>query len=352
MLLLLLLPLMPMAQASMLNVKVVVNQDTASVGAVVSLMTDGVIFTTIRTNGQGIASFNVSDGGYFIVVNKSIIYPEYILLKDVRGDENITVVRRQQVNYANAYGQVSAPTSFPNASVTAYSNGQVAKRTAVSANGLYMLSFLPEGAYELRFESPGFETKDVQAFLPTGEFTQFNAVLSPPKPPAEPQVIIVSPVQVSRFKLVEIVLTADGKPLSGKEISVVTPSGKLIAITDSEGTARVNAAEVGVYTFSYGNHSASTAVSVEEGAKANASEPPKANASVAPPAQIPQDSGQSAPPQQGAGNSILSAIAVLSISALIAAVAILVAAKLFYFDRKKKDGGAHAHHGAKRHKRE
>ena len=166
-----LLLLLPFVQASMLTVQVVVDQDTPSIGATVSLITGGVALSTQRADQSGSVTFNVSDGTYFIDVNKSVIYPEYVVLKVVSGDSSMRIVRRQLINYANVYGQATGPSNFANSSVAAYQNGQIVQRTALNKDGFYMLQFLPEGTYELRFDSPGFETNSVQVFLPTSQFT-------------------------------------------------------------------------------------------------------------------------------------------------------------------------------------
>ncbi len=160
-----------------LTVNVVVDQDTPSIGATVSLVSGGFVISTQKTNTLGVAAFNVKDGSYFVVVNKSIIYPQYIVLKEVSGDSSIRIVRRQLINYANAYGQVSGGSSVTDTTVSAYADGQVAKRVAVNKDGFYILSFLNEGTYELRFESPGMKTQRVQVFLPASEFTPINTVL-------------------------------------------------------------------------------------------------------------------------------------------------------------------------------
>lgn len=340
---LLLLLLLPLSQASVLSVKVVVDQDTPSIGASVSLMTGGIELSTQKADQNGMVRFNASDGTYFISVAKSSIYPQYVVLKEISGDTAITVVRRQLINYASVYGQITGPANFSNTAITAYSNGQITKRAFANKDGFYMMSFLPDGTYELRFESPGFENTSVQALLPSSMFTPIYMALKAPVPPAEPEVALSAPYQVQQFSPIEILLTRGGLPFAGQEISVSTPSGKITATTDSQGIARVNAAEGGSYSFSFGNLSSSTAVSVPE---------------VPLPQQNQTQNGTTAPtqpnqpstPAQAASdsNGVLLPLAIgLGIFALVVLLAIVaVAAKMVRDGGKKGDGAGAAHsHG-------
>ena len=342
-----LLLLLPFVQASMLTVQVVVDQDTPSIGATVSLITGGVALSTQRADQSGSVTFNVSDGTYFIDVNKSVIYPEYVVLKVVSGDSSMRIVRRQLINYANVYGQATGPSNFANSSVAAYQNGQIVQRTALNKDGFYMLQFLPEGTYELRFDSPGFETNSVQVFLPTSQFTPVSVALQAPAPPAEPQTTLSSPAQVPQFSIIEVSLAKGGAPLSGKGISVTTPSGTIIATTDAQGIARVNAAVGGAYRFSYGNLSSSTSVASTEPPK------PAQNESGQQAENATQNNTQTTQPsqpsgQQGGSSMLIPALAALGIFGLvILAVIAILAARFMSKGRKTGESGAqhesHAH---------
>ncbi|MFA6490217.1 MAG: carboxypeptidase-like regulatory domain-containing protein [Candidatus Micrarchaeia archaeon] len=354
-----LLLLLPILSASVLTVQVVVDQDTPSIGASVSLVTGGVVLDTKKADQSGYVKFNVSDGTYFITVNKSVIYPQYLVYKEVSGDSEVRIVRRQLINYANAYGQITGPSTFANASVAAYLNNQVVKRVSANKDGFYILSYLNEGTYELRFESPGMETERVQVFLPTAEFTPIYAALKAPVAPEEPPVVLSSPLQVQQFALIEITLTKGGKPIAGQAVSVNTPSGAISATTDSQGIARVNAAEGGVYTFAYGNQTTTTSVAVPE--------TPKPNESNKPPAQnqTPPAGNETANPPSSDGNGLMATLAAVLVilTLIILAVVAIVAAKLMREGKKDESKGqphehaqhGHAHHhaeGAKaRHKR-
>ena len=336
-----LLLLLPFVQASMLTVQVVVDQDTPSIGATVSLITGGVALSTQRADQSGSVTFNVSDGTYFIDVNKSVIYPEYVVLKEVSGGSSMRIVRRQLINYANVYGQAAGPSNFANSSVAAYQNGQIVQRSALNKDGFYMLSFLPEGTYELRFDSPGFETNSVQVFLPTAQFTPVSVTLQAQAPPVEPQTTLSSPAQAPQFSVIEASLAKGGAPLSGKGISVTTPSGTIIATTDSQGIARVNAAVGGTYSFSYGNLSSSTSVAssepqkpVQNGSGQQGGENATQNNSQA--TQPFQPSGQ-----QGGSSMLIPALAVLGIFGLvILAVIAILAARFMSKGGKSKESEA------------
>lgn len=337
---LLLLLLLPFAQASVLSVKVVVDQDTPSVGAPVSLITGGIELSTGKADSNGMVRFNASDGSYFISVGKSSIYPQYIVFKELSGDSSITIVRRQLINYANVYGQITGPTDFANTTAVAYMNGQIVKRAPVNKGGFYLMSFLPEGTYEIRFESPGFEPKRVQILLPSSEFTPLYVELLAPKPPEEQPTSISSPYQVQQFAPIEVVLSKGGVPLAGQEISVSTPSGKTTVKTDPQGIARVNAAEGGAYSFSFGNMSSSTMVAVAEVPA------PKENKSAGVPVAPSVPAGPGAAPQApSSGNGALLPLAIgLALFMLAVLVAIAVSVAKIAGSGGKKNGSAEAKH--------
>jgi hypothetical protein len=180
-----------------------------------------------------------------------------------------------------------------------------------------------------------------------------------PLPPIEPPIVLSSPVQVRQYTLIEITLTKGGEPLSNQAVSVSTPSGAISATTDSQGIARVNAAEGGIYSFSYGNQSASTTVAAADIAASNESNPP-ASQNETQPAGNPNSV-----PQQPQANGLLAGFAaLLAIFTLVVLAAVaIVAAKFIREGRKKENeesipGHEHAHeghehsHGAHQHSEE
>jgi hypothetical protein len=331
--------------ASILNVKVVIEQDTPSVSAPVSLISGGVALFTQKTDQNGIASFNVTDGSYFISINRSSIYPENVVLKEVSGNTNITVVRRRAISYANAYGQIYGSSSFENASVSAYQGGRLAKRTSANKDGFFILQFLNEGEYMLLFEAPGFKEKEVKVFLPVSEFVPVYQTLEPASPAPsqetsqeESQAILSSPSQVPQFSLIEVVLQKGGMPIEGAEILVSTPSGQMSAKTNSKGIALVNAAEGGNYTFSYGNQTAITFVVQETPAAL----PKKPQNQPSLPAQNPVPESK-----QGSAAFVLIAAGILVAIALAAALVLLR-----MWQKKKEHKGKHENHKHMQHHKE
>ena len=278
--------LLPFASAYQLGISVSVSEGTVGVGTNVSLVTGGVVLSEQRADADGKVKFNVSSGSYFVLLRRGS-YPLHVSLVEVNGNLNISLSMRQLISYASAYGQITGPPGFANSSVVAYSNGVIAKRVAADRNGFYMLSFLPEGSYELAFESPGFEAKKVQMFLPVSDFVEVNAELSQPLPVQEPAPTLSAPGQAQQSSLLEAVLARGSQPLAGVLVAASTPSGSVNLTTDSSGKVRINAALPGSYTFTYGNLSATSIVAAKE-APAPKGEPKNATPAQQPPANQPQ----------------------------------------------------------------
>jgi len=307
--------------AAQLSVTVTATQDTLLSMTNVSVISNGIILSTQKTGEDGIARFNLADGSYFVLLPRTSIYPPYVALVDVKGDTNVKLTKYLcgSACTAHAYGQITGPLSFENTSVTAYSNGLLVKRALPNSAGLYALSYIPEGNYELVFESPGFEASRFQAFLPASDFVEMNAQLGKVPVPKEQKVEISVSPRVQQYSMIEISLS-NGTPMAGKEITIQTPSGTVRAMTGIDGKMRINAAEPGTYIFNYpdGNLSASTnVVGKETPAKNNT--PAVPNGAEFPPfQQIPP--ANVAQPNIGFFAAGLAIIIALSSFALAAAV--------------------------------
>ena len=331
-----------MAQASayQLTVNVTVADNTAAVGTNVTLVQGGTALYSTRADGYGLAHFVVPPGDYFVLLSR-LSYPQYVSLVSVNADTFISRTMSQGFSpYASAYGQVSGPSTFTGAQVTAYSNGQIIKRTTPSADGSYMLSYtLPEGDYQLVFGADGFDNKTVDVHLSQGAFTEVDATLSKTVAAqnATPPSMLSSPPQIQQHSAIEVSLSQPGA-VSGQAILVQTPSGAITIMTNSQGIAYINAAEGGTYTFTYGALSSSTDV-IPAVPPAHNTTPPAAN--TTPPAQQPP--AQAPPqPQQPAGGSMPLALAIL---AGVVIGLIIFAALVYIFLKHGKHRGGHGEAG-------
>lgn len=317
------------AYASVLTVKVTLTQDTLAVSTNVSLVTGGVALTMQKTGADGIARFNVTDGSYFVVLPPTTIYPKYVSLASVSGNTNITLTKWMPSpgSPANAYGQVFGPADFSNASVIAYSNGLIAKKVAPNKDGFYSFS-LQEGDYEIAFSAPGFEQQKKQVFLPSADYVEINPVLVKTSIAPEPALSLVAPGRAEQKSVIEVALKKGEQALSGEEIGVETPSGKVSISTGTDGKARINAAEAGAYRFSYANLSAVTAVVGQPKPKPPETPPsePVEGLPVQPPAQ----------PQEGSNAGAILFV-LLAFLAVVGLAAISIAG-LRYLKHKKKRG--------------
>ena len=321
--LLALLFLFSVSSAYTLTIKVTVTQDTLSVGSNVSLVTNGIELASGRTGADGMVNFSVSNGSYFALL-KSTIYPLQVSLIEVRGDTQVTLTKRQLISYASAYGQITGPTEFSNASVTAFREGQVAKRISPNSDGYYIMSFLPDGMYDLSFEAPFYEKGTVRQSLAQGEFTEVNIKLAKVMVAPEPEPTLVAPVQVQQSEIIEVALSKGGKPLSGETIIAETPAGKVELTTDARGLAAIGAAQSGLYRFTFGTLSAST--TVPPAAKANATKEETPQEPVEIPAPLGGSSQPAAPPEGSPlqGRALFAAIALFFILLFVGLLALLV----------------------------
>ena len=323
---LLLLLLLPFAGAYTLSLKVTVSQGTLAPGTNITLVKEGVEFASAKADSTGGANFTLPSGSYFIYLDRGG-YSRHVNLIDVSKDTNLTLVMRSLISYANVYGTISGPIDFSNTSVSAVAGGKVAKRTSADRNGYYLLQYLPEGTYEIRFESPGFSTKAMQVFIPQSQFLEENVGLAPESgSAASPQQLsLLVPSTVKLHSLIEVWLLDGDSPIAGKAITVETPGGEIKIQTGEDGKARVNAATPGKYTFIYGDAKASTTISGSIGASQGNATPGPSQSSGASLPQAGASPNESSSQPQSQSAPIL-ALAGLGVAALALLIAILWAA--------------------------
>ena len=260
-------------------------------------------------------------------------------MSEIGTGTRIGLAIRQLISYANAYGQIKGPQNFTSATVSAYSNGEAVKRTTPNKNGFYVLSFLPEGNYQLTFDSPGFSQQNISAFLPGAGYAEFNVGLEKYVPEPESVPLLSVPSQAMQFGLIEVSLTKGGAPLAGELVLASTPAGETSLLTGTGGKAALNAAQHGTYNFTYApaGLSASTIVYSAEPLPEDGTPETDVQAPVViPPSQeTGQGSGESALVLPVIGASVL--VGIIGFAALIALVAIVVMRR-----GKGKSGGSAA----------
>ena len=310
---------------------VTVSQDTLAVGTSITIVKDGTLLYSAKADGNGAASFQLDPGSYFVYLDRGG-YSRHVNLLEVSKTENITYTMRQLISYASAYGQVTGPADFSNASVAAYAKGNVAKRTTPNKDGYYLMSFMPEGEYEMAFSAQGFVGKNVSASLMQSQFSEVNVKLDkiPVVPIAQPTITMPSAVQ--KQSVIEIVLMRGSLPLSGQVVFVKTPAGDVEVTTGANGKAYVNAVKPGEYVFTYGNLTSKTMV---EG---------KVDVPVQPPAVIPEPEAPPAPVQQKPEvGGLVAGTAVIAMGGAIVAIGIILfaASRMVKKQKPKAEAGAH-----------
>ena len=311
------------AYAFDVGIKVTVSQDTVAVGTNVTIVKDGVLLYNIRAGADGVASFKLDAGSYFVYLDRGG-YPRHVNLLEVAKTDNITYTLRQSISYAGAYGQIAGPADFNGASVTAYAKGNVVKRTDANKDGYYQMSFLPEGEYELVFSAPGFVEKNETASLIMSQFSEVNARLEKIPAVVPPQTTMTAPPTAQKQSVIEILIAKGGLPFAGQVVNVNTPAGNVETTTGTDGKAHVNAVVPGKYVFTYGNLTATTVV--EGGVAPTPAQPPAAKPEPAVPA---------APLPQQPSNAGL-AVGVLAFA--LVGIIVVLAAIMFAMSRMRKIG--------------
>ncbi len=325
-------------------IKVTVSQDTLAIGTNITIVKDGTLLYNARADGNGVASFSLDAGSYFVYLDRGG-YSRHVNLLEVSKSDNITYTMRQLISYASAYGQVTGPADFSTASVAAYANGNIAKRTTPNKDGYYLMSYIPEGEYALVFDAQGYVEKNVSATLLQSQFSEVNVKLDKtPVAPDAPATIAV-PTAAQKQSVIEILIAKGGLPLSGQVVAVKTPAGNFEVITGADGKAHVNAASPGEYVFTYGNLTSKTIV---EGAPVVPVQKPNVTetAPIIPPAtEQPQTPAST-------GGIVAGAAVVVAIMVIVAlGIIIFVASRLAKQQKPKADGKGDAlQHEAEEHK--
>jgi len=253
---------------------------------------------------------------------------------------------RSQISYASAYGCIEGPSNFSQTAISAYSNEKISGRYVPDRNGCYIIQFLPEGNYNLVFESTGFESKTTSVYLRTSEFLETNIALAPSTVPTQlpPAITVSSPKTAELSSIIEFVLYSDSIPFPNQEISVLTPGGTISATTDSQGKARVNGAKPGAYVFTYKGITATTTID----APAKPETPANPGATASAPAETIE-------PLSSAGASDAGAWAIMLVSFVaVACAAVGVFAIIFAMKSQRKGHSgeqAHEEKHAKHNKR-
>ena len=315
------------------GIKVTVSQDTIAVGTNVTIVKDGTLLYSARTDGKGVAAFNLDQGSYFVYLDRGG-YFRHVNLLEVSKSDNITYIMRQIVSSSSAYGQITGPVDFTGATVAAYMDGKIVKRTAPNKDGYYMLLYVPEGAYEIVFGAPGYVEKNESSSLLMSQLSEVNVKLdkTPVVPMAQPAIIVPSAAQ--KQSVIEILLVRGSVPMSGQTVNVKTPAGDVELTTGADGKAHVNAVKSGKYIFTYGNLSSTTVV--EGDVEVPVQKPPV----VTPEPVLPPETEQ---PQKPADTGVVAGVAIVVFGAAIAALGaiLFVASKMIKKQKPKAEEAAH-----------
>jgi hypothetical protein len=309
-------------------IKVTVSQGTLAVGTNVTIVKDGVALYNAKAGADGVASFQLDPGSYFILLDRGG-YPRYVSILEVSGKTNVTRTMSQGMSFSAVYGQVAGVSDFSGVSIGAFMDGKIVDRVSPNKDGYYLMLPLQAGNYEFEFTASGYAEKKAALALSTAVFSELNAVLEKPAPAQPEQPKLIAPDAAEQKTVIEVLLARGSLPMAGEKITVQTPSGTIEATTGEDGKARVNAVQAGTYRFSYGSLAAATKVA---GAALPSPEPQVVN-----PEQQPQPV-QAAPQDNGGHLAAFAVFGVLGLMAFVAA-AIFLAARAGKKHHKKH--GAH-----------
>jgi hypothetical protein len=319
------------AFASNLAVSVTGLSDTALMGTKIEVLKNSVVILNGTADKAGTASFEVADG-YYIVRATRGFYPVKVQVASVEGNSQAKLRMDMDTEAATLYGKITyGKQSLDGLRLYATQKGVVIKDARVYPEGVYVLTFLDAGQYDLVFSKGEWEPINLTVTLAARETKPLDIELS--KKDAAGIVALEVPDYASIYGTIVAKLARGGMPMNGSEISVMTPDGIARIITDANGEARINAAKAGNYTFTYANLSHSTFVEAPiaaGGAPAAQQKPSGAKKPVTVLATpIPQ-------PQKSDANTLFFVVGV----AIVGIGVILAGAVAFVTLRKQK---AHGH---------
>jgi hypothetical protein len=246
------------AFASTLTVNVSGLSDTALVGTKIDILKNSVVILNGTANKFGVANFDVTDG-YYIVRTTRGFYPVKVQVAKVEGNSIAKLRMDLDSNTATMYGKVSyGKWNLDGYRVYATQKGVAIKEARVYPEGVYVLTFLDEGTYDLVFSKGEWEPINISVTLAARETRLLDIELS--KKSEGGIVALDVPRFADLYGTIAAKLTRGGKPMNMTEMSVLTPDGIAKINTDANGEARINAAKAGNYTFTYANITASSFV--------------------------------------------------------------------------------------------
>jgi hypothetical protein len=250
--LLFVLLLLPVISASLYGT-VRNDQGVALVGATVEVIGgEGMVGTTRVISGGGY-SIDVGDGVYFLNVSESS-YPTVILLVSVTGQTSVDVIMAKNPPSC-IYGIVAYNESLSGMKAYALRNGRMSSYAQIQQNGMYLLSGLDDGAYNVTVTQGDYDAVLETVSLQKSQCAMVGIELKKKEEKKEnaTKFELVAPENVSVGERITISLLENGLPAQNRTITVNTPKGELTVVTDENGMAGVYAADAGDYSFAFEN---------------------------------------------------------------------------------------------------
>lgn len=249
--------------AGQLYVNLYLIDETPAVGTNVIIKKDGLEIMSGKADSKGKVSFNLSDGKYFIIIDRSY-YPLQVHTAYVSDKTNVSFFVSEKISYPVIFGQIFGSS---NCSISLYQNQTLIKKESTDSYGYFLIKFIPEGEYKIVFSSPGFAKEQIEDYLFASQLKEIYITLKPENKTnlaenrtSNSKISILVEPSAKRYSILEVFLVNGSNPIPNQKILIETPSGTLEATTDKNGLIKINLAEDGIYKFKWGNISASTFV--------------------------------------------------------------------------------------------
>lgn len=245
-----------------LNISAVDKDGTKLPNTLVQVLLGNTVLYGQNADANGTVQFDLAPGPYFIRLNRSF-YPQHLLLYTMPAAPSqlqaVLLINRQSYIL---YGQVvdQPPSRWEGSTLSLLdANGRVVRTTTVHQDGYYILPYLDMGVtYQLRLEagshllSAPFSFDQPNAFYLPLDLSSNTLLNTSPR--------LVAPSTSPLYYPITATLRAGAAGLANQSVSVQTPAGLLVLLTDENGAVKVNSAAPGDYVFRWANQTVTTHV--------------------------------------------------------------------------------------------
>jgi hypothetical protein len=260
----LLLLLAALAQSHMLNVTVEDNSGTKLVATKVEALQGPTVVASAIADEHGSAYLALDTGSYFIRLVRSG-YPDHVLLTYVKDDAQLQAVMSNKRETGILYGRVQdSESSYDGLKIYLLSGWKIISTSTIASGGYYIFPYIFPDDYSIRLDdgSKNLSTENVTISGKEAKYLDISVVHANVTPTPVLVPVLSAPKTATVGSLIVATVRAGTVPYAGVNVSVSTPDGTVVALTDSAGQIAVNAVKGGRYVFSWNGQEAMTEIPV------------------------------------------------------------------------------------------